>query len=231
MKRLSHKHPLAIRWFHWVNFPLLSVMIWSGLLIYWANDVYPFGEADPHAHGWRAFHFFPQPFYDKLGIPGHLARGMAWHFFFMWLFMINGLLYVGYTAVSGEWRHLLPTRGTLLNAWQTVLHDLHLSKRSPPVDKYNGAQRIAYTGVVLMGAGSLLTGLAIYRPAQVSWLTHALGGYGWARAEHFALTLLYVLFFVVHIVQVALAGWNNFRSMVSGYELVDVEEVPDATQG
>ena len=231
MKRLSHKHPLAIRWFHWVNFPLLSVMIWSGLLIYWANDVYPFGEADPHAHGWRAFHFFPQPFYDKLGIPGHLARGMAWHFFFMWLFMINGLLYVGYTAVSGEWRYLLPTRGTLLNAWQTVLHDLHLSKRSPPVDKYNGAQRIAYTGVVLMGAGSLLTGLAIYRPAQVAWLTHALGGYEWARAEHFALTLLYVLFFVVHIVQVALAGWNNFRSMVSGYELVDVEEVPDATQG
>ena len=230
MKRLSHKHPLAIRWFHWVNFPLLTVMIWSGLMIYWANDVYPFGHADPAAHGWRAFHFFPKAFYDKLGLPFHLAQGLAWHFVFMWLFMVNGLLYVGYTAISGEWRYLLPTRGTLGNAWQTVLHDLHLSKRAPEVDKYNGAQRIAYTGVVLMGGGSLVTGLAIYKPAQFAWLCHLLGGYEWARAEHFALTLLYVLFFVVHVVQVALAGWNNFRSMVSGYELVEVTEVPDGTR-
>ncbi len=228
MKQLVEKHPPAIRWFHWVNFPLLFVMIWSGLMIYWANDVYPFGHADPDAHGWRAFHFFPRPFYDRLGLPFQLARGLAWHFFFMWLFMVNGLLYVGYTAVSGEWRYLLPRRGTLLNAWQTVLHDLHLSRHAPAVDKYNGAQRIAYTGVVLMGGGSLVTGLAIYKPAQVAWLCHGLGGYEWARAEHFALTLLYVLFFVVHVVQVALAGWNNFRSMVSGYEITDVKEAADA---
>ena len=39
-KKLIKKHPLAIRWMHWINFPVLAIMIWSGLLIYWANDIY-----------------------------------------------------------------------------------------------------------------------------------------------------------------------------------------------
>ena len=220
MKRLIHKHPLAIRWFHWVNFPLLFVMIWSGLMIYWANDVYT-------VFGIHRLHFFPDWFYARLHLAGHLASGIAWHFFFMWLFMVNGLLYVTYTALSGEWRYLLPRRGTLTHAWQTVLHDLHLTKHAPPVDKYNGAQRLAYTAVILMGGGSLVTGLAIYKPAEASFLTHVLGGYGAARLEHFWLTIGYVLFFVVHIAQVARAGWNNFRSMVSGYELAVVREAGD----
>ena len=43
MKRLERKHPLAIRWFHWLNFPLVAAMIWSGTLIYWANAVYRIG--------------------------------------------------------------------------------------------------------------------------------------------------------------------------------------------
>ena len=46
MKKIVEKHPLAIRWFHWVNFPVLTLMIWSGLLIYWANDVYRMGWGD-----------------------------------------------------------------------------------------------------------------------------------------------------------------------------------------
>ena len=49
-----------------------------------------------------------------------------------------------------------------------------------------------------------------------------LGGYEWARAEHFILTILFTLFFVVHIVQVILAGWNNFRSMVTGLDVLPV---------
>jgi thiosulfate reductase cytochrome b subunit len=58
----------------------------------------------------------------------------------------------------------------------------------------------------------------------LAWLTNLLGGYAWARAEHFALTVGYVLFFVVHIAQVIRAGWNNFRAMVTGHELVRVQE-------
>ena len=75
-----------------------------------------------------------------------------------------------------------------------------------------------------MGAGSLVTGLAIYKPIQLAWLTSLLGGYTWARGEHFALAIGYVLFFVIHIAQVIRAGWNNFRAMVTGYELAPVEE-------
>jgi thiosulfate reductase cytochrome b subunit len=190
-------------------------MIWSGLLIYWANDVYRIGWGN-----WTLFHFFPDGFYRALGVEHRLAEGMAWHFAFMWLFAVNGLGYVLYTALSGEWRHLVPNRRSFREAWQVLLHDLHLSKVEPPRRKFNGAQQFAYTGVILMGAGSLLTGMAIYKPVQLAWLTALLGGYEWARWEHFWLTVGYVLFFLVHITQVVRAGWNNFRTMVTGYELV-----------
>ena len=80
----------------------------------------------------------------------------------------------------------------------------------------------------MMVAGSLITVLAIYKPAQLAWLTDLLGGYEWARAEHFALTIGYVLFFVIHISQVVRAGWNNFRAMVTGYELTPLKEAEHA---
>lgn len=219
MKRLEAKHPRVIRWLHWFNVPILFGMIYSGLMIYWANDVYRIGWGD-----WTLFKFFPDWFYSALQLERRLAQGMAWHFALMWLFALNGFLYVGYTLVSGEWRHLLPNRNSPREAWQVLLHDLHLSKVEPPRRKFNGAQQFAYTGVILMGAGSLITGLAIYKPVQLAWLTGLLGGYTWARWEHFWLTILYVLFFVVHISQVARAGWNNFRAMVTGYEVVELEE-------
>ncbi|WP_324672041.1 cytochrome b/b6 domain-containing protein [Hymenobacter sp. GOD-10R] len=216
MKQLKEKHPLAIRWFHWVNFPVLMLMIWSGLLIYWANDIYRIGWGKT-----TLFRFFPDSFYKALNVPFRLAEGMSLHFVFMWLFVINGALYVLYTLISGEWRYLLPDRHSFREAWQVTLHDLGLRKTAPPVRKYNGAQRIAYTAVVLMGFGSLLTGLAIYKPIQVAWLTQGLGGYEAARTQHFVLTIGYVLFFVVHVLQVIRAGWNNFRSMIAGFEVID----------
>ena len=75
-----------------------------------------------------------------------------------------------------------------------------------------------------MGAASVITGLSIYKPTQISWLTSLLGGYEWARWEHFWLMVLFVMFFVVHIIQVALAGWGNFRSMITGYDTIDAGE-------
>src|SRR5579883_1713370 len=123
LKRLEKKHPLAIRWFHWINFPVLMVMIWSGMLIYWANDVYRVGVG---SH--TLFKFFPERVYTTFHWNQRLAEGMAWHFLFMWFFAINGILYVLYTALSGEWRALLPNRRSLVEAVQVTLHDLHLSK-------------------------------------------------------------------------------------------------------
>jgi thiosulfate reductase cytochrome b subunit len=81
------------------------------------------------------------------------------------------------------------------------------------------ASTTAYTAIVLMGAGSLITGLSIYKPTQVHWITSLLGGYEMARWLHFWLTMGFCGFFLVHVGQVVLAGWNNFRSMVSGAEI------------
>ena len=211
MPQLKLKHLLAIRWFHWVNFPLLFVMIWSGLLIYWAYAPYHLGPV----------HIFPNWFYALLHLDHRLAEGMALHFFFMWFFLLNGIAYVAYTLFSGEWRLLIPrSLSAFRDAWDVLLHDLHLRRDAPPQDKYNAAQQISYSAIVVMGAGSIITGLAIYKPVQLGWLTTLCGGYTIARLIHFALMMGYVAFFVVHVVQVALAGWNNFRSMVIGYELV-----------
>lgn len=214
MKTIVKKHPLAIRWFHWINFPILSCMIWSGLLIYWANDVYKISWGNK-----VLVRFFPEGFYKTLNIPFRLAEGMSWHFAIMWLFFINGLLYVLFTMFSGQWRYLLPNKSSFKEAWQVLLHDLHIRKYQPPQIKYNAAQRIAYTAIVVMGFGSVITGLAIYKPVQFSFLTWLCGGYEAARAEHFILTIGYVLFFVVHIVQVIKTGWNNFQAMVTGFEI------------
>ena len=103
VKVLEEKHKVATRWFHWVNFPILSLMIFSGLLIYWSYDPYRIGLGDI-----TLFHFFPDWFYNSTHIDHKLAWGMALHFFLAWLFTINGIAYVIYTLVSGEWRELAP---------------------------------------------------------------------------------------------------------------------------
>ncbi len=220
--KLVRKHTLPTRLFHWINAPVLAVMIWSGLLIYWANGVYRV-----RLFGVTLLAFFPDWFYSNrlYQLDHRLALGMAWHFTFMWFFALNGLLYVLYTFASGEWRDLLPNRETPQEAWNVLLHDLKLRRDPLPRRKFNGAQRVAYTGVVAMGAGSLLTGLAIYKPVQLAWLTALLGGYEWARFWHFALTVGYVLFFMIHIAQVVRAGWNNFRAMIIGQEVETMPEV------
>jgi thiosulfate reductase cytochrome b subunit len=219
MKRIVDKHPLAVRWLHWINFPLLSIMIWSGVLIYWANDIYFLGWGDK-----SILKFFPDSFYQALNIPFNLSKGMAFHFIFMWFFAINGLLYVLYTIISGEWKYLIPDRHSFKEAFLVVLHDLHIIKKAPAQLKYNAAQRIAYSAIIVMGAGSLLTGLAIYKPVQLYWLCSLLGGYEAARVIHFALPIGYVLFFLIHVFQVIMAGWNNFRAMVTGFEVVKQPE-------
>ena len=227
---LERKHPLAIRWMHWINFPVLFTMIWSGLLIYWNDSDNAYRH--PHAvyrlgaGSVTVFRFFPEWFYTNRfwDMRYLVTEGLSYHFFFMWLFAINGLAYVLFLLISKEWKFMVPTRASLGEAIQVTLVDLHLKKGLPTQTKYNGAQRIAYTSVILMGAGSLVTGLAIYKPTQAHWLTSVLGGYEMARWLHFWLTMGFCGFFLVHVGQVILAGWNNFRSMVSGYEIRRADE-------
>lgn len=233
--RLVKKHPLAIRWMHWINFPVLMVMIWSGVLILWANDVYPtekFALKIPNRitlsrKGVTAV--YPPKEADDYPVPAkerydirlafRLAEGQAWHFTLSWFFTLNGVAYVLYLYFSREWKHLLPRRESFAEAFKVVLHDLGLYRKPLPPGKVNHAQRIAYTSVVVMGFGMVVTGLAIYKPAQLTWLTNLLGGYQAARLEHFLLTAGIVAFFFVHVTQVIRAGFNNFRAMITGYEL------------
>jgi thiosulfate reductase cytochrome b subunit len=193
-------------------------MIWSGILIYWANDVYKIGFGDK-----TLLKFFPDSFNKALNIPFRLAEGMNLHFFFMWFFTINGTIYFFYLLFSKEYKLIFPNKRSLKEAWLVILHDLHIKKGLPPQKKYNAAQRIAYTGIIVLGFLIIITGLAIYKPVQLYWLCALLGGYEWARIEHFIITILFVLFFLVHILQVILAGWNNFRGMLTGFEVVKEE--------
>jgi hypothetical protein len=150
MKVIKEKHPLVMRWTHWVNFPILAILIWSGMLIYRANDEY-----SVTLFGHTFLHFFPDRYYNLLHIPQRLAEGMAFHFLFMWFFALNGFFYVLYKIISGEWRQLLPNRHSFKEAWLVLLHDLHIRITMPPQNKYNAAQRIAYTAIIIMGSSAM----------------------------------------------------------------------------
>jgi thiosulfate reductase cytochrome b subunit len=205
-------HPRAIRWLHWINFPLLMIMIWSGLRIYWAEDVYALGIGS-----WQWFVFFPDAVYETFELDRRLARGMAFHFTFGWLFVINGAIYAAYLLATKEWRHILPDRHAAREVKEVVLHDLHITKTAPPQGKYNAAQRISYTVVLVMALVVVVSGFAIYKPTQLYPLPLLFGGYQGARLVHFWMTIGLGLFFLVHVLQVVRAGWGNFRSMVTGY--------------
>lgn len=213
------KHRRASRWMHWINFPVLTIMIWSGLRIYWADVRDPFGFGVGLV-GWHWFDFFPGFITEPLGLERKLAKGMAYHFTFGWFFALNGIAYGIYTWRSGEWRHLLPDRYSLKDSVTVAKHDLFIrNKPLPPQGRYNAAQRLSYTLIIVMGAIAVLTGLAIYKPTQLNPLTAAFGGYEMAKTIHFFVTIGFLVFFVVHILQVIRAGWSNFASMITGYEL------------
>jgi thiosulfate reductase cytochrome b subunit len=205
--KVTEKYPLWLRIVHWINFPILFLMVWSGILIYWANRVYP--------------GFFPDWFYRVFNIDHRLAEGMAVHFTIAWVFVINGLLYFAYLIFSGHWRKIVPTKQTFKYLIPTLLHEFGLRKTAPPQGQFNSAQMLAYFGVWFLGIIEVLTGFSIYKPVQLSWLTWVFGGYETARAIHFSVMVLFVLFFLVHVIQVARAGWNNFRAMVAGFEVQD----------
>lgn len=222
------KHSLALRWMHWINFPVLMVMMYSGMRIYWSDlrDPYALGIG-----GWQVFEFWPDSVQSGLQLERKLAKGIAFHLNFGWFFVINGLAYMFFLSRKGEWRHIVPDIQAIKDARKTVAHDLHLTSDKPVQGKYNPAQQITYSIVIVMAALLVASGFAIYKPGQLSWLEAAFGGYDYARFVHFSMTILLMLFFLLHIFQVIRAGWSNFASMVTGYRLdrADSAEVAPAS--
>ena len=164
-----------------------------------------------------------------------LAMGRRWHFFFAWLFVINGLLYLVHSiATRHVARDLLPQR----TEWRTVGRSIidHLRLRHPAGEaakRYNVLQKITYLVVVfLLLPLVVLMGLAMSPSLDSAWpgWVDLVGGRQSARTLHFIAAWALVAFMLVHVFEVVISGvWNNLRSMITGRYRVRIEERSDAT--
>jgi thiosulfate reductase cytochrome b subunit len=205
------RHHGLVRLAHWVNAIVLLGMIASGLQIYAAfNHFGPRGAPYPNPLDGQAL-----PEWARLG--GWLAGGLNWHFALAWPFVITGLVYLGFLALSGEWRALLFGPRDLVPALQMQLYYLRLRTTHPPQGKHNALQKGAYTFIVLLGALSALTGFAIYKPVQLAWLTRLFGGYELARYWHFWAVWIFVAFTLLHVALVFLVDPASLRAIVTGW--------------
>ena len=160
-----------------------------------------------------------------------LATGRRWHFFFAWLFVVNGLIYLAWSLLGGHLRKvLLPTRAQL--SPRHILQEIatHARLRFPKGEearRYNAIQKLTYLAVILaLLPAMLLTGLSMSPGfnAALPWLTDVFGGRQSARTIHFISASLIVLFVLVHVVMVVVSGvWNNLRSMITGRYAIEVE--------
>lgn len=152
-----------------------------------------------------------------------LAMGRQWHLFFAWVFVINGLLYAGYSFASRHlYKDLLPNRQDLRGIGQAVKdHVLLHHPKGDEAKRYNVLQKLAYLGV-LFGLAPLiiLTGLTMSPTIDTAFpsLLTIFGGRQAARTIHFIACFSFVGFILVHVGQVILTGlFNNIRSMVTGW--------------
>jgi thiosulfate reductase cytochrome b subunit len=203
--------PLLIRLAHWVNVPLLVLMAGSGLQIFVA---YPMLGPRGALYPWYPLQGTPPPTWLRFG--GWLAGARHWHFALAWLLMVNAGIYLVYLLLRGEWRRrfFLPRRD-LKNAVAMVAYYLRIHRTPPPTEFYNGLQRLAYTVAILLGLIEVLSGLAIYKPLQLHWLTSIFGGYDGARTVHLLGLVLLALFTANHLVLVALHP-RTFIDMLTG---------------
>ena len=188
-------HPVIVRIMHWLAAAAIICMILSGWQIYNASPLLP----------------FTFPSWMTLG--GWLAGGIAWHLTGLWLLVADGLLYLVYGIVSGHFHHdFLPvTPGAVLRDLGRAL----TGRLGHRLGHYNAVQRVLYLGVILLVTFTVLTGLSIWKPVQLSWLTGLFGGYDLARELHFSAMCLIVAFLIVHLTLVAIFP-RTLLSMIVG---------------
>jgi thiosulfate reductase cytochrome b subunit len=159
-----------------------------------------------------------------------LAEGRRWHFFFAWLFAINGLIYLVYGFVARHFqRDLAPTRFDLRNFGRSILDHLKLRHaRGEEAKRYNVLQKLTYLIVVFVLLPlMLLTGLTMSPgvDSAAPFLLEIFGGRQSARTIHFIVASLIVLFVLVHVIEVLLSGvFNELRSMITGWFAVRPEK-------
>ena len=172
----------------------------------------PFGEPEP-----RAF-----PAWATIPDNQYLAEARAWHIFFAWLFVLNGLAYILYGFASRHVaRDLVPTRDDWRSIGRSIVDHLLLRhSRGEASKRYNVLQKLAYLGVVFVVLPLLvLMGLAMSPRLDALWpgWVDFVGGRQSARTLHFALACLLIAFVAVHVFEVLVSGvWNHLRSMITG---------------
>jgi thiosulfate reductase cytochrome b subunit len=158
-----------------------------------------------------------------LTIPSNqdLADARHWHFFFAWILVANGSIYLLWGLASRHFRRdLWPTLGDLKSIPRSVLDHLRLKHPTGEAAKrYNVLQRLAYLGLITLVVLMVLTGLTMSPgiDAFAPWLLDLFGGRQSARSIHFLCASGIVAFIIVHLAEVVLAGpINEVKSMITG---------------
>jgi thiosulfate reductase cytochrome b subunit len=190
-------HPRALRIMHWINAIAMIILIGSGWRIY--NDEVLFG--------WLHF-----PDWAVIGI--WAQYGLQWHFFAMWILMINGLCYLGYGLYTGRFRR------KLLPIWpRAVIADIRDALRfrlaHDDITHYNAVQKLLYVGVIVVIVIQVISGWVIWKPVQLSELMAVFHDFQTARLVHFFGMVAIVGFLVVHVV-LALFVPKTIHAMVTG---------------
>ena len=214
-------------------------------MLYWGQygaDADPpvFGMTASHGHGYTQIGDQQIDTTGVLGLSGgevrgfpgwvtwpshrNLALGRSWHFFMAWLFVINGLIYLISGAINGHFkRDLAPTRAQLRpsHIWRDIVDHIRLKHPvGEEAKSFNVLQKFAYLSVVfILLPGMVLTGLTLSPgfDAFCPLLLTLFGGRQSARTLHFVFANLIVLFVIVHVVEVIIAGaFNEIGSMITG---------------
>ena len=161
-------------------------------------------------------------------LPGYqdLATGRRWHFFFAWMLVINGIVYLASGFLRGHfWRDLLPSREQFRHIGRSIVEHLRLRfPRGEEAKHYNVLQKLSYLIVVFVVLPLLIIAGLTMSPgidAAFPWLTSVFGGRQSARTVHFLAAFTLVAFAAVHVLMVLISGlWNNMRSMITGWYMI-----------
>ena len=205
------RHHWIVRLTHWINAVAFTIMVGSGLRIFNAHPSFArIGEKFP-LNPWEG-----QQIPAWLTFGAWLGGARHWHFAMMWVLVITGLVYVGFIYLHGEWRDLVPRKGDVRDAIEMVRFYVYARKDHPLQGKHNALQKGTYFIMPFVAAMIVITGIAIWKPVTLGWLTNLLGGYVLARFLHFSAMLVLVLLSIVHVFMVISVDPYSVRSMITG---------------
>ena len=172
-------------------------------------------------------------------IPGgrNLAQGRRWHFFFAWVFVLNGLAYWLWSWRARHLREdLAPTGAELRGIGASIVeHAKFHHPTGEAATRYNVLQKLAYLAVIfVLAPGIVLMGLAMspHMDSVLGWMVDLVGGRQSARTWHFIFCFAFVAFIAVHLFMVLVTGpFNQIRAMITGKYRVHEPLAPEARHG